>query len=108
MIDYLLDCFLECFYQVQFFPCEFFFTAAKVTVCCGLAINRTAQIEPFDDTARREINFLHHKIRELCIRNDAGAEGLDLNGHRIYHTDRICYLDLTFVASFAATIFFAR
>src|SRR5947209_10897326 len=47
------------------FPCEVGVVAAEVSVCCGLAVDGTAQVEGLDDALGRELEVVAHERGEF-------------------------------------------
>jgi hypothetical protein len=63
-----------------------------VTVVRGLAVQRPEKIQLLDDVGRAEIEVLRHE--PLGDSGVAGAEGIDLHGHRLGAPDGVRHLDL--------------
>src|SRR5215218_7900137 len=52
-------------------PGEFRFGAAEVPERGGLLVDRTAQVERFDDAARRQLEMRAHQVADLLVRRRA-------------------------------------
>src|SRR5512135_904760 len=79
---------------VRSLPGEVGIILAKMTVCCGLLINRPPEIQLFDDPFRREIEVLPDQRHDLLVVDLPGPEGVDKDRDRLRNADRICQLDL--------------
>ena len=64
----------EYFSLVDLFPREFFTT--EVTVTCGWKIDRSLEIEHFNQTVRSQVKSLSDDIHKLGFGNDTGTEGV--------------------------------
>ena len=60
---------------------------SEMTICGGLLVDRTAQIEHLDDTCRTEIEVLTDDLGELLIGNLAGTKGVYHDRSRTCDTD---------------------
>src|SRR5689334_14839777 len=78
-------------------PSEAFFVAAEVSVSRGCFINRPAQIELFDDTARRQLKIIAHELRNRRLADASRAGCVDEHRNRIRDADGIRKLDQTTV-----------
>ena len=61
----------------------------------GRLIDRLAQIQIARDATRREVEHLVHRGLDGPIGHHAGAERLDVHGHRLNDTDRVGHLYFT-------------
>src|ERR1051326_2369883 len=77
------------------FPGEAFFVAAEVSVSRGCFINRPAQVELFDDTARSQFKIIAHKLGDRRLANASRAGCVDEHRNRISDADGIRELDQT-------------
>src|SRR6185369_6365304 len=68
---------LQRFRLIGGFPREGVFVAAEVAERGGLAVDRAAQVQRIDDTARGEQEVLADQVRETVVGDRAGAEGVD-------------------------------
>src|SRR5271157_523819 len=73
-------------------PGEVGVTAAEMTVGRGLAIDRAAQVQRFDDGARRQLEMGADQIRNDCRINFLRAKSLDQDADRIGHSDGVSEL----------------
>src|SRR6266571_4328796 len=78
---------------VRLFPREFGFGAAEMSVAGGLLINRSSEIERFDDAARCELEVFTDEFRNLVLGDSSGAERVDIDRNRIGDADGVRELD---------------
>ena len=65
-----------------------------MSVAGGLSIDRPAQIQRFDDTARRELEVFADRVREILSWSILPVPNVStVNGNRIGNADRISELD---------------
>ena len=65
-----------------------------MTVVGRLGVNRTEELELFDDVSGLEGENLEDRREDLFVGNGAGAEGIDMHAHRQRVTDGIGKLHL--------------
>src|SRR5450755_747610 len=82
------------------FPGEIRVIASKVAVGRGLAVNRPAQVERFNDALGRQFEIRPHQILNDGGLDFAGAEGIDPNADRFGHTDGVGELHFATVGQF--------
>ena len=76
-------------------PWEVEFVSSEVSVSSGLLVDRTAQIQHFNDTCRTKIEFFADDLNQLLIVQFTCSKGIYHNRCRLCDTDRIGKLDLT-------------
>src|SRR5690349_17281655 len=74
-------------------PGEAFFVAAEVSVSRGGFIDRPAQVEFLNDTARSQLKIIAHELGDSSFADASGACRIDEHRNRIGHADGICELD---------------
>src|SRR5690606_39452483 len=74
------------------FPGELGLGPTEVSERCGLAVDRSPQVERLDDAARRQVEVLADQLGHLLVGHLAGAFGVDEDRHGIGHADRVCEL----------------
>ncbi|KFM89129.1 hypothetical protein DJ90_6225 [Paenibacillus macerans] len=79
------------------FPRQIDVRTSKMTVGCGLAINRTAKIQHTNDARRTKIEILANELHQFFFRYFACSVSIDINGYRVSDADRISQLDFHFV-----------
>ena len=60
----------------------------------GLAVNRSAEVEPLNDPGRRQVEVAPDEAFDHLFVHVLGSEGLETDRNRIGHTDRISELHL--------------
>ena len=91
----------------QFFPKASQDHYGQMTICSSLLVNRTLQIQHFDDTCRTQIEVLLDQIDDDTGFHLARAKGFDVDGYRVSYADRIGKLQFALSARPAATMFLA-
>ena len=94
----LFQIFLQVFSLVGILPRKLYIGAAKVSVSCGLFVDRTAQIKHLDDSCWSQIEVFANNLYQFSIGQLAGSEGINSDGSRSCNTDSIGELDLTLVS----------
>src|SRR5512140_2953145 len=83
-------------HQIELFPGEFLVAPTEVTIGCRLTVDRAEQIQPLDDAARRQIDFVQQNLVELSIGNSSGPVRVHEHRYRLGDTDRVRYLNQAF------------
>ena len=73
-------------------PGESWLGAAEVAVGRGRPVDRAAQVEAFDDAARRQRENGADQIGHALVGNGAGAETVDHDRNRLGHADGVSQL----------------
>src|SRR5699024_12750408 len=63
----LVQIFFQCFCLVQSFPWQIQVVASEVSVCGGLFVDRTAQIQHFDDSCRTEVEVFAYDFCQFVV-----------------------------------------
>src|SRR5213083_1910574 len=79
---------------VGFFPRELGFGSAEVPVTGSLFIDRSSQVQRFDNASWRELEIFSNKLRNLVLIDFRRTKCIDGDGHRIGNADGVCELDL--------------
>src|SRR5579883_3347686 len=79
---------------VERFPGQFNIGAPEMAKGGGGLVDRAAQVEGLDDASRSQIEVFVDQANDLFIGDLAGAEGIDKEGERAGHADRVGDLDL--------------
>src|SRR5687767_8922057 len=64
---------------------------AEVSIVGGLPVDRSKQIQPFDDGARTEIERPHQRFSGAAV---AGSESVHANRDRLRASDGVAHLNL--------------
>src|ERR1700754_1538221 len=84
--------FAQCFSFVGSFPAKAFLVAAKMPISRGCFVNRPAQIEFLNDTARSQFKIISHELRQRGFADAARACRVDQHRNRICNADGISEL----------------
>jgi len=99
---YIYRCLFQIFFQVFnlvcLLPWKIHIRTAKVTISCGLFVDRTTQIQHLDDSCRTQVEVLTDHFYQFGIRQLTGSEGINSDGSRSCNTNCIGELDLTLVS----------
>ncbi len=71
--------------------------ASEVSVCCGLFVNGTAQIQHFDNSGRAKVEMLADNSDQLLIAQFPRSKGINHDGGGLCDADGIGQLDFTFI-----------
>src|SRR5262249_31298029 len=74
-------------------PGELGLLASKVPVRSSLLVDRTTQVQRFNNAFRRELEVLAHKVLNLRLRKLARSERIHEHAYRIGNADRVGQLD---------------
>src|SRR2546428_3648622 len=69
--------------------------AAKMAVGGSCFVDRTLEVERFDNRGRAEVEKFAQGCGKLMVRHDAGVEGVDQERNRFGDPDRVGHLDFT-------------
>src|SRR5262249_19155098 len=79
---------------IRLLPTKLGFIPTKMTVARRLPVNRPAQFEGCDDTARCELEILANQLGNLVLLDPSGTKRIDADRHRVCDSNCICQLDL--------------
>jgi hypothetical protein len=86
----LLRCLLQRLSLVSEFPSNLWIVdLAEVTVVGGLGVDRAEEVELLDDVGRLEGEDLQDGVEDLVVADRAGAEGVDVDAHRLWMADGV-------------------
>ena len=87
----------QLFHLVQSLPGKIQIQSAEVPVGSCLLVDRSAQIQHFDDACRAQIEVRSDYFLDLCVGDMAGSKCIYQNGSGLCHADCIRELNLEFI-----------
>src|SRR5215208_5242308 len=74
---------------VRALPGELRLGAPEMAECRGLLVNRTAQVQRFDDPLWRQLEMAPHQLADLLVVHDSSVEGIDVDGDGFRDADGV-------------------
>ena len=96
LLMFKLDAFFEYVNHIQSFPRQIQICSTEVTVSCYLFVDRSQQVEVFDDRCRTQVEVCIYDFCDFVIRNFTCAECVYQYGNGFCNTDGISNLYFTF------------
>ena len=95
---WILQILLQIFCLIQLLPGQIQIVTAEVTICSGLFVDRTTQVQHLDNACRTQVEVLTDDLNQLLIGNLAGAESVCHDRGRLCYADCVRQLDFALVS----------